>query len=113
MMFHAPSYYGSGTSLTTNITSTLPLTTDLNKRYKAVHSAVKSIAVSGGVTFPTSSNISLSKEEKMAITQLQDVFKNFHVILQLCVSVAELYPYVSDVIEDIMVTALMGMRTQL
>ncbi len=65
------------------------------------------------VSFPTSSNISLSKEEKHTVVLHHDAFKIFKVVLQMATMAANTYPKVADALKDIGITALTGMHSQL
>lgn len=102
-----------GSAVAAYIAAASPFAPDLDDRLRAARRQVQGFTVGDGVNFPSSSNIGLSKEEKAAVTHMQESFKIFRTILQLCARMAIRFPEAAEDIEDIAAAALVGMRTQL
>ena len=99
--------------ISTPISARSPLDQGVWERYKSIRKSVAGVPAAAGVSFPKSSNIGLSKEEKVLVQQQHDTFKTFKVILQLCVAATEQFPEASEALDDIAAASLAGMRTQL
>jgi hypothetical protein len=83
------------------------------EHYKSIQKGVGSVAIAGSVSFPTLSNIGLSKEDKAMVALMHNTFKIFKVVLQMTTSAAEIFPEATNTFKDIGVTTLTGMQTQL
>lgn len=110
---HSNAPDSDGDALATYISSASPFAADLDSRLKVIRRQVQAVPVGNGVTFPQSSNIGLTKDEKTAVARMQDSFKLFRTILQVTARMALRFPEAAEEIEDIATVALVGMRTLL
>jgi hypothetical protein len=91
----------------------LPFTPDLDDCLKAICCQVQGIPVGNGLAFPQSSNISLSKDKKVAVAWMADSFKLFHMILQISACMALHHPDATEDINNIVTATLVSMQMQL